>query len=124
MVNEPQDIDEDTSHPLQFTSDMTDSENLHVQNECETDVCVTEWLINDCIQEESAVQNDWSQTNHKGTDEKVVQVDSYFKYWVKQRYVNCISRNMFGFDQITAEFRRATYLVFPNLLYPEFLGNG
>ena len=42
MVNEPQDRDEVTTHQLDFTSDMTDSENLHVQNECETDVCVTE----------------------------------------------------------------------------------
>ena len=38
MVNEPQDRDEDTTHQLQFTSDMTDSEVLHVQNERETDV--------------------------------------------------------------------------------------
>ena len=74
MVNEPQDRDEDTTHQLQFTSDMTDSENLHVQNECETDVCVTEWLINDCIQEESTVQNDWLQTNHK------VQIRKVCKY--------------------------------------------
>ena len=42
MVNEPQDRDEDITHQLQFTSDMTDREILHVQNECETDVCVTE----------------------------------------------------------------------------------
>ena len=36
---------------------MTDSKYLHVQNERETDVCVTEQLINHyCIQEESTVQ--------------------------------------------------------------------
>ena len=53
---------------------MTHSEIVHVQNECETDVCVTERLINDCIQEESTVQNDWLQTNHKGTDKKGMQI--------------------------------------------------
>ena len=42
MVNELQDRDEDITHQLQFTSDMTDCENLHVQNEHKTDVCVTE----------------------------------------------------------------------------------
>ena len=61
MVNEPQDRDENTTHQIQFTSDMTDSEILHVQNEYETNVCVTEQLINDYIQEESTVQNDWLQ---------------------------------------------------------------
>ena len=37
-----------TTHQLQITSDMTDSENLHVQNEPETDACIAEQLINDC----------------------------------------------------------------------------
>ena len=87
MVNEPQDADEDTNQQLQCSTDKTNSDNSHIQNvstaisqdyleEQQTDLCVTEPFINDCIQEEPIVQNDWLQTNCKDTDEKGVQVDN------------------------------------------------
>ena len=50
---------------------MTDSENLHVLNECETDVCVDLLMI---VFKKSQQSRLW--TNHKGTDEKGVQVDN------------------------------------------------
>ena len=39
-------------------------------------MCVVEPFVNDSVQEEPIVQNDWLQINHKDTDEKGVQVDS------------------------------------------------
>ena len=87
MVNKSQDADEDTNQQLQCSTDNTNSDNSHIQNvstaisqdyleEQQTDLCVTEPFINDCIQEEPIVQNNWLQTNCKDTDEKGVQVDN------------------------------------------------
>ena len=60
---------------------------MHIQNvitansqdyleEQRTDLSVAEPFINDSIQEEPILQNDWLQIDHKDTDEKGVQVDS------------------------------------------------
>ena len=87
MVNESQDMDNNITQQLQSSSDKNDSDDLHIQNvstanfqdhleEQQTDLCVAEPFVNDSVQEEPIVQNDWLQINHKDTDEKGVQIDS------------------------------------------------
>jgi len=82
MVNKQQDTDEDTTQQLQSSSDETNSNNLDFKSvstanpqdyldKQQTDLHVAKPFINDCIQEESRVQNDWLQTNRKDKVRKV-----------------------------------------------------
>ena len=78
-------MDDSITQQLWCSSDKTDSvsDDLHIQNvitansqdyleEHQTDLSVAELFINDSIQEESILQNDWLQIDHKDTDEKGV----------------------------------------------------
>lgn len=96
MVNESQDIDEDTTQQLQSSSDKTDSDNSYIHNGStahsqdylkeqqtansqdylEEKQTVVEPFVNDCIQQEPTVLSDELQTNSKDMNEKGVQVDN------------------------------------------------